>query len=153
MRRKAMKATWKAAKISLGVTLLWASLTIGVQGYIGAGGGLGSGLGKGWVQLRGHVLCAECTLEELRATPPAPRSRLYQLDHRLGQVVMQVAPESASLPYRRLWLKGEDHLFKTLAAEENLFKEIEVSGLLREYLPTSGTLDLAAVKVLHRNTE
>jgi hypothetical protein len=105
-------------------------------------------MGKGWVQFRGHVLCAGCTLEELRSTLPVPRNRLYQLNHRQGQVVMEVNPEDATLPYHRLWLKGTDDVFATLAAEENLFKEIEVSGLLREYLPTSGTLDLATVKIM-----
>jgi len=61
---------------------------------------------------------------------------------------MEVTAETAVLPYRHLWLRSEDRLFETLAAEENLFKEIEVSGLLREYLPTAGTLDLATVQVL-----
>ncbi len=143
-----MKRTRRAVLMSIGVALLWASLVTGGQGYIEDPGGFGFRLGKGWMQLRGHILCAGCTLEELHNAPPAPRSRLYQLNHRRGQVVMQVNPEDASLRYHRLWLKGGDELFEILAAEENLFKEIEVSGLLREYLPTSGTLDLATVRVL-----
>ncbi len=143
-----MKVTRRAVMMSLGAALLWASLATGVQGYVGAPGGFGSGLGKGWVQLRGQVVCAGCTLEELRAALPVPSARLYQLNHRRGQVVIKANPEDASLRYHRLWLKGGDKLFEILAAEENLFKEIEVSGLLREYLPTSGTLDLATVRVL-----
>jgi hypothetical protein len=61
---------------------------------------------------------------------------------------MQAKAGNVSLPYRRLWLRGGDQLFAALTAEENLFKEVEVSGLLREYLPTSGTLDLATVQFL-----
>ncbi len=143
-----MKSAKKAVMLSVGVALLWASLATWVQGDAGIRGGFGSGLGKGWVQFRGHVLCVGCTLEEIRSALPASWNHLYQLSHRQGQVVMEVNPEETILPYHHLWLRGKDQVFATLAAEENLFKEVEVSGLLREYLPTAGTLDLAAVKVL-----
>jgi hypothetical protein len=39
-------------------------------------------------------------------------------------------------------------LFERLAAEKNLFKEIEISGVLREYPPAMGILDLPTVRVL-----
>lgn len=143
-----MKRTWRTTILSVGVAVLWTSVATGMQGYSGSRGGFGSGLGKGWVQLRGHVLCADCTLADLRATAPAPRSRVFQLNHSRGQVVMQVNREDASLRYHNLWLKGGDQVFETLAAEENLFKQIAVSGLLREYLPTAGTLDLATVTII-----
>ena len=39
-------------------------------------------------------------------------------------------------------------MFETLSAEENLFKDIEISGLLREYLPTMGIVDLPTVQVI-----
>ncbi len=121
-----MKGTLRAAVMSIGVTLLWASLATGAQEHIGAPGVFGSGQGKDWAQLKGHVLCAGCTLEELRANPLVPPTHLYQLNHRRGQVVREVNPDDASLLYHRLWPKGGDHLFETLRAEENLFKEIEV---------------------------
>ena len=57
--------------------------------------------------------------------------------------MLHVRPEDATLPSRRLWLKGGDQVFETLAAEETLFRKVEVAGLLREYLPTAGTLALA----------
>ena len=138
----------RAVLMSFGVALLWATLATGVQGYSGTTGRMESRLGPDWVQLRGHVLCAGCTLEELRAAPSAPRSRLYQLHHQRGQVVMYVNPACPALSSHHLWLRGGDHLFETLAAEENLFREIAVAGLWREYLPTAGTLDLATVQVL-----
>ena len=122
-----MKGTRRAAVMSIGVALLWASLAAGVQGYVGAPGAVGSGQGKDRAQLKGHVLCAGCTLEELRANLPAPPpAPLPQLNHQRGQRVMGVNPEDASLLYHRLWLKGGDPWFETLRAGKNLFKEIKV---------------------------
>ncbi len=121
-----MKGTRRAAMMSIGVALLWASLAAGVQGYVGAPGVFGSGQGKDWAQLKGHVLCAGCTLEELRANLPAPPAHLYQLNHQRGQVVREVNPDDASLLYHRLWLKGGDPWFETLRAGKNLLKEIKV---------------------------
>jgi len=143
-----MKSAQRTMRLGVGAAVLWATLATGVQGYSAARGPAGAGLGPTWVHLRGHVLCAGCTLEDLRATPPVSPARLYQLTHRRGPVVLHVRPEGATLPYRRLWLKGGDQVFETLTAEETLFREVEVAGLLREYLPTAGTLDLASVRVL-----
>jgi hypothetical protein len=143
-----MKRVRNAVITSVSVALLWANLASGMSGSTRAGGGFGSGLGRGWVQLKGQVLCATCTLKDLRANSPVPSARLFQLNHQRGQVVMQVEAGHEDLPYHALWLKGDDAAFETLAAEENLFKEVEVSGLMREYLPTSGTLDLATVRIV-----
>ena len=140
-----MKATRTAVLLGVSLALAWAGWVSGVQGYTS---NVGSGFGRNWVQLRGTILCADCSLEELRATPPAPVSRLYQLNHRLGRVVIEAQHPDARLQHHRLWLKGGNQLYETLAAEKNLFKEVEVSGLLREYLPTAGTLDLATVRIV-----
>ena len=61
---------------------------------------------------------------------------------------MEVNPTDASLPAHRLWLRGGAHVWRMLAAEENFFKEIEVSGLLRESLPTLAILDLPDVRIV-----
>ena len=45
---------------------------------------------------------------------------------------MEVNPEDASLSAHRWWLRGGEHVWRRLAAEENFFKDIEVFGLLRE---------------------
>ena len=145
-----MKTSWKSHLIGITVVVLWASLVTGAQSEGWRGGGLGSGLGKGWVQLHGRILCASCTLEDLHQTFPVQHQRLYQLEHRLGRVVIEANSEQPPFPYRRFWLKSDDQVFATLATEENLFKEVEVSGLLREYLPTAGTLDLAVVTVMNK---
>lgn len=61
---------------------------------------------------------------------------------------MKINAGASALPYHSLWLNGEDRLFETLAAEENLFRDVEISGLLREYLPTMGIVDLPTVRVI-----
>lgn len=61
---------------------------------------------------------------------------------------MEVNLDDASLPAHRLWLRGDEHLWRMLAAEEDFFKEIEVCGLLRESLPTLAILDLPDVRIV-----
>jgi uncharacterized membrane protein YdjX (TVP38/TMEM64 family) len=51
---------------------------------------------------------------------------------------MEVNPEDASLPARRLWLRGGKHVWRMLAAEEKFFKEIRVPVQLlqqRDHIP------------------
>jgi hypothetical protein len=62
--------------------------------------------------------------------------------------MMKIATGAPTLPYHSLWLNGEDRLFEMLAAEENLFKDIVISGLLREYAPTMAIVDLPTVQVI-----
>jgi hypothetical protein len=97
------------------------------------------------MQFTGRILCSGLTR---KAQPAASTSRFYQIKHRRGQVVMKINAGASALPYHSLWLNGEDRLFEMLAAEENLFKDIEISGLLREYLPTMGIVDLPTVRVV-----
>jgi len=52
------------------------------------------------------------------------------------------------LPYHRLWFKGDDQVVDKLLAEEQLFVAIRLSGLLREYLPDVGILDLGHIEVV-----
>ena len=141
-----MRRTRGATIVVIGVAMcLWASLVAGGQEYGGSWRGMGSWSGRGWVQFRGHVLCAGQTASTARGSSP---SRFYRLNHRLGQVMMEVTAGAESLPYHSLWVNGEDRLFEVLAAEETLFKEIEISGLLREYRPTVGILYLPTLHVL-----
>ena len=97
-----------------------------------------------------RVLCTGCLLGEQQQLRPIPKTRLYQLNHRQGQVVMEVNPQTVALDYHRLWIRGGDQVFETLSAPENRFKEVVVSGVFREYLPTAGTLDLATVSVVEQ---
>ncbi len=139
-----MYGVWEGVTRSVGIVLLAAALATVLPTAFAAGKDIGSGSGRGWVQLRGRILCTHCTLRPQRALSSA---RLYQLTHRLEQVVIQVNSVSSPLPYRCLWLKSADRVFETLTAEENLFKEVESSGLVREYRLTSAVLDLVTVQV------
>jgi len=82
----------------------------------------------------------------VRALPPALQVCLYEFAHGDKQVVIEDAPKGVSLPYHHLWWRGADDAFATLTAQENLFKQFEISGVLREYPPTSGLLDQASVR-------
>jgi hypothetical protein len=93
-------------------------------------------------------------LREVRATQP-DLHRLYQLNHAQGQLVMTV--ESVNEPAwwqsivglsRQLSARAPQHLFQQLTAEENLFTEIEVLGLLR----SNRTLDIGDVTILGPST-
>lgn len=140
-----MQGFQKVVGLSVGLVMLLAGLGTVVQGAMSPRAGYNSRLGTNWVELRGRVLCADCTLEEQQQLRPIPKTRLYQLNHRQGQVVMEVNPQIIALDYYRLWIRGGDQVFKILSAPENRFKEIVISGVFREYLPTAGTLDLATV--------
>jgi len=137
-----MTAIQRILIVSISVVLLWVSLASGEWEYQR---GPRIGAGKHWVQFTGRVLCSGSTR---KVQPAVSTSRFYQIKHRRGQVVMKMTAGASALSYHSLWLNGEDRLFETLAAEENLFKDIEISGLLREYLPTMGIVDLPTVRVM-----
>lgn len=143
-----MQGFQKAVILSVGLVMLLAGLGTIVQSAMSPRGGYSSRLGTSWIELRGRVLCAACTLEDQQQLRPIPKTRLYQLNHRQGQVVMEANPQTVALDFRRLWIRGGDEVFATLSAQENRFKEIVISGVFREYLPTAGTLDLATVSVV-----
>ena len=99
------------------------------------------------IQIRGKVVCAGCSLDEARKAQPS-KNHLYQLTHRRGQVVMDVNWVSNSqrwnhLTFPRIRVRGEDSLFEKLTAEENLFKEAEVTGILNP----SQVLDMSAITI------
>jgi hypothetical protein len=143
-----MNFTSRTVVMSIGAVILGAALVTSVSGYPGVMSGYGTGIVKERIHFRGQVVCAGCTLEDMRTTPPASRALLYELIHQQERVVMEVTPESASLPARRLWLRSGAQVWPVLTAEENFFKEIEVSGLLREPLPTLAILDLPDVHLV-----
>jgi hypothetical protein len=91
----------------------------------------------------------DCTLKEVRTLPPTLQGCLYELAHGDKQVVIEIAPKGVSLPYHHVWWRGADDAFATLTAQENLFKQFEISGVLREYPPTSGLLDRASVRFVN----
>ena len=130
-----MATVSKTLKTTGVMILLLAGLSTGAQGF--APGGIGSfgGETRGPIQLRGTVVCAQCTLDEVRKAQPHEHA-LYELTHRQGQVVLKVTWVNNSQRWRlfawppRLWVRAKDSIFQQLAAEENLMKEIEIIGLL-----------------------
>jgi len=127
----------KKIKISMAVTLLVAGLTTAAHSQV-AGGGLSAfgGESRGTVQFAGKVVCVGCSLEDVRQAHPHQHD-LYLLRHRQGQVVMEVKSVNEQPLWRslawppQLWVRAADQLFAQLTAEGNLFKEVEITGLLR----------------------
>ena len=125
----------KALRTSMTATLLLAGITVGAQGDIGAVGSSFGPDGAGTVQIRGKVLCLACSLDEVRRTQPSEPA-LYQLSYKQGQLVMQVNWVSTTTRWQRVvwpprvWVRGEPGLMQQLSAEANLFKDIEMTGIL-----------------------
>ena len=139
---------FKRLTLGLAAALLLAGVTNGARGQV-AGGGL-SGFGgesRGLTLIRGHVVCAGCTLDEVQKTQPALH-HLYQLTHQQGQVVLQVSTINGSEMWEtplspRFTVRSQDSVFAQLTAEENLTKEMEITALLRN----TATLDIATIAI------
>ena len=140
----------KRIGIGVAAALLLVSMTTGARAQVVPGGGLGSfgGESRGTTLLMGKVVCAGCSLEEVQKAHPN-QYNFYQLTHRKGQVVMAV--ETVSDPQvwsdfafpPRIWVRGQDEIFAQLTDEQNLFKEVEITGLLSN----ARTLDMFGVTV------
>jgi len=143
-----MRTFGKTIRTGMAAALLLAGLTTGVQGFVpGGGGSLGGGV-RDAVQIKGKVLCAGCGLEEVQKAQPNEH-QLYELMHRRGQVVMKVSFVNDTQMWGRfmwppwVWVRAKDRVFQQLMAEENLLKEVEITGLLNN----SRTLDIFKVTI------
>lgn len=92
---------------------------------------------RGIVRVRGYVVCADCTLREVRKGQPG-LTRLYQLTSGEKRAVMKVEWvnerawwESIVGLSHRIPVRGPESVLQKLWAEENLFEDIEIIGLLR----------------------
>lgn len=132
----------KTVKFGLVTALLLGSMTTRTHGFGPGGLGGGSGFGgatRSAVQIHGTIVCAQCSLDDVRKTQPQ-RSHLYELTHRQGQIILEVTevndPQSplalGSLPH--LVVRAPDQVFAQLTAEESTFKTVELSGLLRNQI-------------------
>lgn len=118
----------------------------------GGMGGFG-GESRGLSGVGGRVLCARCDLAQVQALQPHMIG-LYELQHRQGQVVMQLArPEDASdaawweaiVGMKHIMaVRTPDYVFAQLLAEENLNRRVGIQGMLR---PTR-TYDIVSVTYL-----
>jgi hypothetical protein len=131
-----MKKLQHTTKMSIAIALLLTGLTAGARGDIaGTSQGFGPGGGDA-VKIRGNVVCAACSLEEMHSANPKEYPFYYQLTHKNGRLVMRVDWVSNSARWSRvvwpprLWVRGKDEVLQQLGAEVNLFKEIEITALL-----------------------
>jgi len=143
-----MATVSKTLNTSVMMMLVLAGIATGAQGFVSGGAGSFGGEIRGLVQLRGTVVCATCSLDEVRKAQPREHD-LYELMHRQGQVVLKVTWVNNSQRWGllawppRLWVRAKDEVFQQLAAEENLMKEIEIVGLLNN----TRTLDIFELTV------
>ena len=143
-----MATLGKPIKMGVAAVLMLAGVTVGAQGGVTEGGFSFGTEGAGVMQIRGNVICAECSLAEARQARPG-RHDLYLFIGKQGRVVMRVSWVSNSERWShvvwppRIWMRGEDRLLQQLHAEENLFKELEITGLLSN----SRTLDVFRVTI------
>lgn len=134
-----------AALMSLGV----------ISGVHAQQGGIPGSFGgelRGVTQFTARVVCVGCDLTEARRAQPHMNS-LYQLNYDQGQLVMQVESFSESSEHRKwesivglshqLQGRATDTILKEITAEENLFRPMTVTGLLR----STNTLDIDSVKI------
>jgi hypothetical protein len=102
-------------------------------------------------QLRGNIVCVGCTAEEARSAQPNAIN-LYTLKFAGGQLVMNV--EWVSHQSRQYWkdvagptdtlqLRAPQNILQELTAEEHLFKEVQITGLLR----STRTFDVTSIEV------
>jgi hypothetical protein len=143
-----MKKLQHTTTMRIAIALLLTGFAAGARSDIGGGNqGFGPG-GTDTVKIRGNVVCAECNLEELRNANPRDYPYYYQFTHKHGRLVMQVNWSSNSARWTRvawpprLWVRGPEELIQQLGAEENLFKDIEITALLSN----TRTLDIIDVK-------
>ena len=143
-----MRKLQLTTKMSVAIALLLTSLIASVRGDIGGGGqGFGPGGGDA-VKIRGNVVCAGCSLEEMRNANPRDYPFYYQFSYKKGRLVMHVTWVSNSTRWARvawpprLWVRGEAEVVQQLSAEANLFKDMEITALLSN----TRTLDIIDVK-------
>ena len=128
-----------------GVFLIWLILVPGTYAYDSWSSAESR---PRWIEISGCVLAVTHAKDPLHPMPPHSSTASYLLLHRRGSLVLQSLTRQPVLPYHRLWLKGEDSMFARLLAEERLFVEIRLFGLLREYQPGTGILDLGHIEVI-----
>jgi len=102
-------------------------------------------------RIKGSVVCVGCSLEEVEKAHAAA-GHLYELDNSQGKnkAVLRVdwvddaaRWESISMGHH-LWVRAAAPVWQQLTAEENLFKKVEITGLLS----STRTLDVGQVTII-----
>jgi hypothetical protein len=125
------------------LVLVW---VLSSEGDAYAGGSSGAQR-TDWIEFNGIVLAATTAEQDNpRRRAHAATSSYLLLDHQ-GSLVLQVLAGQSALPYHRLWLKGAGAMFPRLLTAEQLFLTVHISGLLREYQPGTGIVELVHIEV------
>jgi len=134
-------------RTTITAALLLTCITTGVQGEIVQVLVRGEVV-TGALRIRGNVICVECSLEEARKARTDTRT-LYQFTHEQGQMIMEVGTINNSQSWSlfawppQIRVRAQGNLWQKLTAEENLLKEVEITGLLNN----ARTLDILAVTI------
>lgn len=147
---KTMKTLGHTITLSIAALLVLGSLSTNARGFVSGGlTGPTGGESRGLLQLQGSVVCSACSLDEVPEAGRQSGKKFYELTHRTGQIVMDLEAVtearrwSTSLGPRRFSVRAKDSVFQQLMDEENLFKNVEITGVLRN----TRTLDMAAVTI------
>jgi hypothetical protein len=92
---------------------------------------------RGILRITGKIICVDCSADEVRRGPSRPGS-LYEFDSNEGRVVINVTHvnnrarwEAIAGLTQELTIRAPEPILEELTAEENLFREVEITGLLR----------------------
>jgi hypothetical protein len=134
-----MATTHKIFRTGMAATLFLAGMTTIAQGRDS----------RGQLSIKGNVVCARCSLGEVRNTP-ADQGQLYQFTREDDRLVLRVQAVNDYPTWRSFFgrpaeipVRARDAVFQKLMAEENLFKDVEVTGALS----TTRALDIFDVTI------
>ncbi len=149
---------WRKIVLTGLVTILFLAGSFTVAGaQMGRGmGGIGGEL-RGLTRVKGKVLCTDCSLDQAKDANPDLSAKLYEFTNNHELAVFQLLgvgevggiQNPSDLSYwitvtgmdKKLSLRLPETLWTRLTAEENLAKEVELTGMLRN----TGTFDVAQV--------
>jgi|SRR5581483_2110216 len=137
------------AGLSAAVLFTTLSFNAWSQVAVGPGSGGFSGEFRRTTIIGGRVICAHCTIRDVQATQPE-LTNLYELHHpQEGRIVMQIKPHEDTAAYYAWWhndgaiwwqtvvapatsvfVRAPNSLFRQLMAEENLMKQVQLTGQL-----------------------
>lgn len=135
---------------SLAITFLLVGFPMRSWGQApGVGVGSIGGELEGAMVVEGRILCDGCSLEEVRKTQPSLLN-LYEFSRGQKHLVIKVDEANSAARWEaivglshQVTVRAKDKVWKTLTAEENLFRKVELVGILS----STRTLNVDHVKV------
>jgi hypothetical protein len=143
-----MVLSQKTRTITVAALLLIAGVRATAQAQFADVGPAIGASGNSQIEIKGDVMCINCSLDQARkAFPNEPG--LYQLTTKQGQIVMRVYWTNNQSRWERViltphvWVRGEEKTLQALNTQANMFKELEIHGVLNN----SHTLDVITITV------